>query len=51
MVTHDLNEALNLGDKILILEKGKIQQYGNKNEILNLPANDFVKEFIKIREY
>ena len=46
MVTHDLQEALYLSDKILILDKGKIQQYGSKNDILNKPENDFVKNFI-----
>ena len=46
MVTHDLQEALYLSDKILILDKGITQQYGNKNEILNNPKNNFVKDFV-----
>lgn len=46
LVTHDLSEALKLADKIMILEKGVIQQYGAKDEIINKPANDFVKSFI-----
>lgn len=45
MVTHDLNEAFKLADEIVIIEKGEIQQKGNKDEILNSPANDFVKYF------
>lgn len=49
MVTHDLPEALKLADNIMILEKGIMQQYGKKDEILNKPANDFVKSFIKIQ--
>jgi osmoprotectant transport system ATP-binding protein len=47
MVTHDLPEAVKLADNIMILEKGVIQQYGPKDEVLNKPANDFVKDFIK----
>src|SRR4030095_3718079 len=46
LVTHDLTEALKLGDNIMILEQGTIQQYDSKDKILNTPANDFVKSFI-----
>jgi osmoprotectant transport system ATP-binding protein len=46
LVTHDLHEALKLGDNIMILEQGEIQQYDSKDKILNAPANDFVKNFI-----
>jgi len=46
MVTHDLHEAIKLGDSIMLIEKGVIQQYGTKDEILNKPANQFVKNFI-----
>ncbi|HQY20942.1 MAG TPA: ATP-binding cassette domain-containing protein [Ignavibacteria bacterium] len=45
LVTHDLNEAFKLADEIVIIEKGEIQQKGNRDEILNSPANDFVKYF------
>ena len=47
MVTHDLREALKLGDRIMIVEKGEVQQFGTKAEILNNPVNDFVREFIQ----
>lgn len=47
MVTHDLREALKLGDRIMIVEKGEVQQFGTKDEILNSPANDFVRDFIR----
>lgn len=47
MVTHDLPEAIKLADNIMIIEKGVIQQYAPKDEVLNKPANDFVKDFIK----
>jgi osmoprotectant transport system ATP-binding protein len=47
LVTHDLPEAIKLADNIMILEKGVIQQYASKEDVLNNPANDFVKDFIK----
>jgi iron(III) transport system ATP-binding protein len=46
IVTHDPEEALTLSDKILIINKGKISQFGTPQEIINRPSNDFVKEFI-----
>jgi osmoprotectant transport system ATP-binding protein len=49
LVTHDLREAMKLGDRIMLIEKGEIQQYGTKEEILNRPANDFVREFVQIQ--
>jgi osmoprotectant transport system ATP-binding protein len=49
LVTHDLREALKLGDKIMLVEKGEIMQYGTREEILNQPANNFVKEFVQIQ--
>jgi len=45
-VTHDINEALKMGDKIAIFDVGELVQYGSPQEILHDPANDFVKEFI-----
>lgn len=46
MVTHDLNEAFRLSDKIVMIEKGEIVFEGTKNDILN-SSNDFVKYFVK----
>lgn len=46
LVTHDLHEAFKLADKIIILEKGVIQQIGTKKDILESPANKFVEYFI-----
>ncbi|MDZ4712351.1 MAG: ABC transporter ATP-binding protein [bacterium] len=46
MVTHDLLEAFRLADKIIVIEKGRIEQAGTKTEILN-SSNDFVKYFVK----
>ena len=45
-VTHDQIEALSLGDRIAVLDKGKIQQIGTPQEIYNNPANTFVAGFI-----
>ncbi|MBS6195906.1 MAG: ABC transporter ATP-binding protein [Clostridiales bacterium] len=46
IVTHDPEEALTLSDKVLIVNKGTISQYGKPDEIIRTPDNDFVKEFI-----
>ncbi|MEX6699578.1 ABC transporter ATP-binding protein [Peribacillus frigoritolerans] len=46
IVTHDPEEALTMSDKILIINQGNISQFGSPKEIINQPANDFVKEFI-----
>lgn len=45
-VTHDQTEALTMGDKIVILNEGKIQQTGTPEEIFNFPANSFVATFM-----
>ena len=46
IVTHDPEEALTISDKVLILEKGGISQYGKPSEIITHPENPFVKKFI-----
>jgi len=46
LVTHDPEEALTISDKVLILNNGKVAQYGEANDIINHPADSFVKEFI-----
>lgn len=45
-VTHDMDEAINIADKICILQKGKIIQYDTPENILKNPAGDYVEEFI-----
>jgi osmoprotectant transport system ATP-binding protein len=45
-VSHDVEEALRLGDKIMILQKGKIVQFDTPLNILTHPANDFVRELM-----
>lgn len=46
IVTHDPEEALTLSDKILIIDQGKISQFGTPQEIIHEPKNDFVEQFI-----
>jgi multiple sugar transport system ATP-binding protein len=45
-VTHDQTEAMTLGDRIVIMNAGKIQQVGTPNEVFRYPANIFVAGFI-----
>ncbi len=45
-VTHDMDEALNLADKICILKDGKIIQYDTPENILKNPAGEYVEEFV-----
>ncbi|MBP9484107.1 MAG: ABC transporter ATP-binding protein [Negativicutes bacterium] len=45
-ITHDISEALTLGDRVLIINHGKIEQLGTPDEIKNHPATDFVRELI-----
>ena len=45
-ITHDLDEALKLGDRIAIMKDGRIVQIGTAEEILTEPADDYVKAFV-----
>ncbi|HEK21959.1 ABC transporter ATP-binding protein [Mucilaginibacter sp.] len=47
MVTHDVQEAFLLADRIALMDKGQIVQIGTASELLFNPANDFVKDFLK----
>jgi osmoprotectant transport system ATP-binding protein len=47
MVTHDVQEAFELGDRVCLMDKGKIVQNGTPTELLFNPANQFVKDFLK----
>ena len=49
-VTHDIEEAFLLGDKICIIQDGELIQTGTKQEIISNPQNDFVKKFIAIKK-
>lgn len=46
-ITHDLDEALKLGDRIAIMKDGRIVQIGTPEEILTNPADDYVKAFVE----
>ena len=46
-ITHDLDEALRLGDRIVILRDGSIIQQGDSQDILLNPADDYIKRFVK----
>ena len=44
-ITHDLQEALKLGDRILIMRDGEVVQIGTPDEIIGAPADDYVRDF------
>lgn len=46
-ITHDLDEALNIGDRIVLLKDGEVVQIGTPEEILTQPADDYVRRFIE----
>ena len=45
-ITHDLAEALKLGDRILIMRDGEIIQIGTPDEVVGAPADDYVRDFV-----
>lgn len=47
MVTHDVEEAFEVADRVCILDKGAVQQFGTKRELLEQPANAFVRDFLR----
>jgi len=47
MVTHDVQEAFELGNRICLMDRGKITQIGTPAELLFNPTNDFVKDFLQ----
>ncbi|KRM86790.1 quaternary amine ABC transporter ATP-binding protein [Lacticaseibacillus thailandensis] len=46
-ISHDLNEALRIGNRIMIMRDGRLVQIGTPEEILTAPANDYVERFIE----
>jgi glycine betaine/proline transport system ATP-binding protein len=46
-ITHDLNEALRLGDRILIMRDGAAVQLGRPDEVVGAPADDYVRDFVR----
>jgi glycine betaine/proline transport system ATP-binding protein len=45
-ITHDLSEALKLGDRILIMRNGELVQIGTGDELVGAPADDYVRDFV-----
>ncbi len=45
-ITHDIDEAMRLGDRIVILRDGRVEQVGTPDEIRERPANDYVERFV-----
>ncbi|MBO0952155.1 ABC transporter ATP-binding protein [Fibrella forsythiae] len=48
LVTHDVREAVNLGDRIALMDAGRIVQLGPPSELSDQPATDFVKEYMAL---
>src|SRR5690606_20833739 len=46
-ISHDLDEAMRIGDRIAIMKDGHVVQVGTPEEILRQPANDYVREFVR----
>ena len=46
-ITHDLSEALKLGDRILIMRDGEMVQIGTGDELVGAPADDYVRDFVR----
>ena len=46
LVTHDLNEAFEIGDQVILMKQGKIVQSGTESSFKNKPANQFVEDFL-----
>ncbi|MCP6368329.1 glycine betaine/L-proline ABC transporter ATP-binding protein, partial [Klebsiella pneumoniae] len=46
-ITHDLDEALRIGDRIALMKDGEVVQVGTGEEILTNPANDYVERFVE----
>lgn len=47
LVTHDVQEALSLGDKVIVMDSGRVQQYDRPEHLLKHPANGFVKRLLE----
>jgi osmoprotectant transport system ATP-binding protein len=49
LVTHDLREALRLAQRLIVLDRGRIAQHGPGDEIVNAPADEFVRNFFQMQ--
>lgn len=50
IVTHDIREAIRIGDRLALLDGGRLVQQGTADEFRRAPANDFVREFLRDAE-
>lgn len=46
-ITHDVNEAFKIGDRVAVMKDGKVEQIGTPEEILEKPASNYISEFIR----
>lgn len=46
-ITHDVNEAFKIGDRVAVMKDGMIEQIGTPEEILDAPSSDYIKEFVQ----
>ncbi|KQL37421.1 glycine betaine/L-proline ABC transporter ATP-binding protein [Psychrobacillus sp. FJAT-21963] len=46
-ITHDVNEAFKIGDRVAVMKDGKVEQIGTPEEILDKPASNYISEFIR----
>ena len=46
IVTHDMNEAFKLADKVILMNHGEIVQMGTQKDFIENPANEFVRSFL-----
>lgn len=51
LVTHDVFEAVELGDRIVLMDKGKIEQVGTPQDLIFRPENDFVRQFFDSQRF
>lgn len=50
-VTHDIEEALKLGTRVILMNNGKIEQIGSSKELIFNPSNEFVKNFLGLKGF
>ena len=46
MVTHDIDEALRLGDRVALMNAGRLEQFGTPDDLIHRPVSDFVRQFL-----
>ena len=46
LVTHDIDEALRLGDRVALMNAGRLEQFGTPDDLIHHPASDFVRQFL-----